>query len=113
MILLLWLLNALALTLVSRLVPGFEVHTLYAALMAALLLGLANVVIRPILFLFTLPINLLTLGLFSFVLNALMILLVSTIVKGFEVNGFWPAFYGAIILWLISWITNSLLYSQD
>lgn len=101
-----WVINALALLLVANIVPGFGVSSLYSALIAALALGLANALVRPLLFILTLPITILTLGLFTFVLNALMILLVSTIVKGFVVDGFIPALLAALLLWVISMATN-------
>lgn len=104
-----WILNALALLLVAYVVPGFGVASLYTALIAALVLGLANALIRPLLFILTLPVTILTLGLFTFVLNALMIWLVSTIVKGFTIEGFVPALLAAIILWVVSIITNWLI----
>ncbi len=107
MILLRWLINALALLIISQIVPGFAVASTWSALMAALVLGLVNALIRPIVLLLTLPINLLTLGVFTLVVNALMVLLASSIVKGFEVAGFWPAFWGALLLWLVSLISNS------
>jgi putative membrane protein len=72
-------------------------------------LGLANAVVRPILLILTLPITIITLGLFTFVINALMILLVSTVVKGFTVEGFVPAFLAGLVLWVISMGTNSLI----
>ena len=108
-IILRWVINALALLVVANIVPGFHVSGLYAALIAALILGLVNAVIRPILLLLTLPINILTLGLFTFVVNALMIWLVATIVKGFEVQGFVPALLAALILFVISLGTNWLI----
>lgn len=112
-LLLRWLLNALALILVSYVVPGVAVASFYSALITALLIGFANAVIRPILILLTLPITLLTLGLFTFVINAAMIYLVSTIVKGFEVESFGAALLAALILWLIGWVTNSFFESSD
>lgn len=107
--LLLWLINALTLLLVANYLPGFEVAGFYAALIAALVLGLVNAIIRPIVILLTLPINLLTLGLFTFIINALMIWIVSTVVKGFEVDSFNTALWAALILWIISFVTNSLV----
>lgn len=104
-----WIINALALLLVAYLVPGFGVATLYTALIAALVLGLVNALVRPLLFVLTLPVTILTLGLFTFVLNALMIWLVSTIVKGFTVEGFVPALLAAVILWVVSLLTNWLI----
>lgn len=114
MILLLrWLINALALILVSNLIEGFTFDSFYAALITALVLGLVNATIRWILLVLTFPINFLTLGLFTFVINALMILLVSTIVKGFEVAGFGPALWAAILLALISWVTNWIVRDEQ
>ena len=104
-----WVINAIALLLVAFLVPGFVVASFYNALIAALVLGLVNALIRPLLFILTLPITILTLGLFTFVINALMIWFVSTMVDGFDVTGFTPALLAAIILWVISLVTNWLI----
>ena len=104
-----WIVNALALLLIAYVVPGFSVDTLYHALIAALVLGLVNALVRPVLFVLTLPITIVTLGLFTFVLNALMIWLVSTIVDGFTVDGFVPALLAAVILWIVSLVTNHLI----
>ncbi len=111
-LLLRWILNALALLLVTRVVPGVTVDGFYSALIVALVLGIVNALIRPILVFLTLPINLLSLGLFTFVINALLFWFVSTLVKGFQVSGFAAAFWGALVLWTVSWITNSSL-SKD
>ncbi len=107
-----WLLGAIALMLVAYFVPGISVSSFYAALVAALILGLINALIRPFIILLTLPINILTLGLFTLVINALMFLLASSVVKGFFVAGFWPAFWGALVMWLFSWVINSLLKEE-
>lgn len=104
-----WLISAGALMLVAYYVPGIAVNSFYAALVAALILGLVNALIRPILLLLTLPINILSLGLFTLVINALIFWLASSVVKGFFVAGFWPAFWGALVMWLFSWVINSLL----
>jgi putative membrane protein len=108
-LLLRWVINALALLVVAYIVPGFHVASFYTALMVALILGIINAVIRPILLLLTLPVTVLTLGLFALILNALLILFVSSIVKGFTIDGFWPALVGGTLLWLIAWITGSML----
>jgi len=105
-LLLRWLLSALSLMLVAYLVPGISVASFYSALIAALILGLVNALIRPIILLLTLPVNILTLGLFTLVINALLFWLAATIVKGFNVTGFMPAFWGALAMWLISWVLN-------
>lgn len=104
-----WLINAITLLIVSQIVPGFGIDSLYHALVAALVLGLVNALVRPLLFILTLPVTIVTLGLFSFVINALMIWLASTVVKGFEVDGFVPALLAAMILWVISLLTNWLV----
>ena len=111
-LLLRWLLSAAALMLLAMYVPGIHITGFYAALIAALIFGLINALIRPIALLLTLPVNILTLGLFTLVINALMFWLASTIVKGFYVAGFWPAFWGALIMWLVAWITNMLLSNK-
>ena len=104
-----WIANAGGLLLVAYLIPGVRVDGFYAALIVALALGILNALARPILIFLTLPINLVTLGLFTLVINALLFWFVSTLVKGFHVDGFAAAFWGALVLWAVSWITNSLL----
>ena len=94
--------------LLTYLVPGITVASFYSALLAALVLGLVNALIRPILIILTLPVNILTLGLFTLVINALMFWLVSSMVKGFNVSGFWPAFWGALVISVISWIFSNI-----
>ncbi|MEW6262985.1 MAG: phage holin family protein [Thermodesulfobacteriota bacterium] len=104
-----WFISALSLLLVSHLVPGFEVRSLFSALVAAVVLGILNAVVRPLLIILTLPLTFLTLGLFVFVINALILWLMSGIIKGIEIAGFWPALGGAIILSLINWLTSSMI----
>jgi putative membrane protein len=111
-LLLRWVISAGALMLIAYNLSGFHVSGFYTALIAALVLGLLNAIIRPIVHVFALPVTILTLGLFSLVINALMMWLTSTIVKGFDVDGFWPAFWGAIIMWLVGWIVNGLLKKE-
>jgi putative membrane protein len=107
-LLLRWLISAISLMLVTYLVPGIKVQGFYSALIAALILGLINSLIKPILILLTLPVNILTLGLFILVINALLFWLAATMVKGFGVAGFWPAFWGALAMSVVSWILNSI-----
>jgi putative membrane protein len=95
--------------LVAYYVPGIAVVSFYAALITALILGLINAIIRPLAVLLTLPVNILTLGLFTLVINALMFWLASSVVKGFYVSGFAAAFWGALIMWLVGWVINDLL----
>ena len=97
-----WLINAAALGLTAYVIEGIHVRGVLAALVAAALLGVANAFIRPVLLVLTLPLNVLTLGLFTFVINGFMLLLVSSVVKGFDVSGFWAAVFGALLLSLIS-----------
>jgi putative membrane protein len=108
-ILLVWLLNALALIAVAYLMPSIDVTSFWSALVAALVLGLLNAVIRPLLILLTLPATLLTLGLFIFVINALLFWLVGSFVEGFVVGGFWAAFFGAILFSIVSWLLSALV----
>lgn len=104
--LLTWLLTALALVITAHIVPGFAVKSFVAALVAAVILGLVNAIIRPILVLLTLPITLVTLGLFLFVVNALTIWLAGSITPGFIVAGFVPALLGSIVLTLVASVLN-------
>ena len=108
-LLLRWLINAGALLLAAYLVPGIVVDGFYTALVVALVLGIMNALVRPILIFLTLPINILTLGLFTLIINAVLFWFVSTVVKGFEVRGFTAAFWGALIVWAVSWLSNSVL----
>lgn len=97
-----WLINAAALGITSWMLKGIQVKGLSSLLMAALVLGLLNAFVRPVLLFFAFPLNLLTLGLFTFVINALLLLLVSRVVEGLEIDSFWSAFVGAILLSIIS-----------
>ena len=108
-LLLVWLINAVALVAVAYLLPGIEVSNFVTALIAALVLGLVNAVIRPILILLTLPVTLLTLGLFIFVINGLMFWLVGSFIEGFVVSGLWWGIAGAVVYSIISWALSALL----
>jgi putative membrane protein len=106
-----WMVNAAALLLVAYLYPGVQVTSFLAALGAALVLGLVNAVIRPLLVLLTLPVTILTLGLFLFVINALMFWLAAEMVPGFAVAGFLAALLGSLLYSLITLVTSWLLFS--
>ena len=108
-LLLVWLINALALLALPYLVPSVQVDSFYTALVAALVLGFVNTLIRPLLVLLTLPVTVLTLGLFIFVINGLLFWWVGSFVDGFHVSGFWSAIFGSIVYSLISWLLASLL----
>ena len=101
--------NALAILAAAYIVPGIEVAGGLSLLAAALVLGLVNAVVRPILLFLTFPFTLVTLGLFIFLLNAFCLWLTSWLVKGFEVHGFWTAVLGALIVSVVSWIANAFL----
>ena len=108
-IILRWVVNAVLLMLIPYVVPGIEMKNFGTALVAALVLAFVNALIKPILILLTLPINLLTLGLFILVINGLMFWLVSAIVKGFYISGFWPAFFAALVFSIFSLVLNYFL----
>ena len=103
------LVNAFAIYLVAEIVPGITLASVPAALGAGLVLGLINAVVRPILVVLTLPITLLSLGLFLFVINAFCLWLTSEVVKGFEVHGFWPAVVGALLISTVSFVLNAFV----
>ncbi|MGZ5035630.1 MAG: phage holin family protein [Usitatibacter sp.] len=107
-----WIINAAALVLVAYIYPGVHVDSFVAALLAALVLGLVNAVIRPLLVILTLPVTLLTLGLFLFVINALCFWLAAELVRGFTVNGFGAALLGSILYSLITLLTSWLLFPR-
>jgi len=105
----LWIVNALALLALPYVVPTIQVAGFGTALLVAVVLGLINTLLRPLLVLLTLPVTLLTLGLFIFVINALLFLLAGTLIDGFHVGGFWAALFGSIAYSLISWALSALL----
>jgi putative membrane protein len=105
-----FLINVAAILIIAHIFPKLiQVEGFGAALIAALVLGIINAVIRPILVLLTFPVTFLTLGLFLLVINALMLWLAATIVPGFKVNGFWGAFLGSILISIVSWFFSSVL----
>jgi putative membrane protein len=103
-----WLLSALALLVVSHLVPGFHVRGLVPALVAALVIGFLNATLGLFLKIITIPLSILTLGLFLLVINGMMILLASEFVRGFHVNGLVPAFWGAVVLALLGMLIRAV-----
>jgi putative membrane protein len=106
-----WIISALGLLVVGRLIPGFHVDGFGTALIAALVLGLVNATLGAILMLLTLPLTVLTFGLFHFVVMAFLIWLVTAVVPGFHVSGFFPAFFGAIVLAIVSTLLRALISS--
>lgn len=103
-----WILSAIALIVVSRLVPGFHVAGLVPALIAALVIGLLNATVGLFLKIITFPLTILTLGIFLLVINGLMILLASAVVPGFHVHGLGPAFWGAVVLALLGMLIKAV-----
>jgi putative membrane protein len=104
-----WILSAIALLLVSHLVPGFHVAGLVPALIAALVIGLLNATVGLFLKIITFPITILTLGIFLLVINGVMILLAAHLVPGFHVRGFLPAFWGALVLALLGMLIRAVV----
>jgi len=108
-LLLRWALTAMALLVVPEIVPGVSVQSYGWALVCAVFLGLANALIRPVLLLITLPITLLTLGLFTLVINGLMFWMVASLLEGLSVTGFGAAFWGALVYAVLTWVINVVL----
>lgn len=103
-----WILSAIALLIVSHVVPGFQVTGLGSALIAVIIIGLLNATLGLVLKIVTLPLSILTLGIFLLVINSLMILLASSLVRGFHVSGFMPAFWGAVVLALLGMVIRAV-----
>ncbi len=108
-----WLLNALALLAVAYLMPSIQVASFGSALVAALVLGLVNTLVRPILVILTLPVTLLTLGLFLLIINGLLFWAVGSFLDGFSVGGFWSGVLGAMLYSVISWVLSALLKPKE
>jgi putative membrane protein len=112
--LLTWLVSAVSLIVTAKLVPGIEISSFGVAAMAAIVMGLVNAIVRPILVILTLPLTILSLGLFLLVINAIVFSLVGYLSpEGFVVHGFWSAFFGAIVLSIVSSIIGSFVGKLD
>jgi putative membrane protein len=111
-ILLKWFIMAASILITAYLIPGVAVSGLWVALWLAIFLAVINIIIRPILILITLPINILTLGLFTFVINALLVWFSSTIIKGFDVEGFLPALFFSVVLSAVGYTLNMLFRTK-
>lgn len=107
-----WLVLTLAIMVAAYLIRGIAVKNFFNALLAAAMLGILNAFFRPILIILTLPINILTLGLFTFVINAVLLMMASGVIGGFAVQGFWPALLGSLLISLISWLLSSFVNGQ-
>lgn len=111
-LLLVWLINALALLVLPYVVPSVQVDGFVTALVAALVLGFVNTLLRPVLVLLTLPVTLVSLGLFIFVINGLLFWMVANLLDGFHVAGFGSAVLGAIVYAVISWAASALVFGR-
>ena len=104
-----WILNAVALYIVAKILPGIHLLDFGSALIAVIVIGLVNALIKPLLFLLTLPVTIVTFGLFALVLNALMLMLASALTPGFKIDGFGTALLGSILLSIVTTILHSLV----
>jgi putative membrane protein len=104
-----WLVLTAAIIVASYLLEGIQVEGFLSAFFAAAILGILNAFFRPILIILTLPINILTLGLFTFIINALLLKMASGVISGFDVRGFWAAVFGSVIISVVSWALNSFI----
>ncbi|HEU5258446.1 MAG TPA: phage holin family protein [Vicinamibacterales bacterium] len=105
-------LNGLAIIIAAWLLPGIHISSPLSGLLAGVILGFVNAIVRPVLFFLTLPLTLLTLGLFIFVLNAICFALTAWLVPGFSVDGFFSALVGALLVSVVSWILNGLVVGR-
>lgn len=107
-----WLILTAAILAASYMIDGIRVSGFVAAFFAAALLGILNAFFRPVLIILTLPINLLTFGLFTFVINGLLLKMASGVIPGFSVYGFWAAVFGALVISLVNWLLTSFINDQ-
>jgi len=107
-----WIINSLAILIVIYIVKGIEVANPITVIVAAFVLGIINAFLRPLIILITLPITIFTFGLFTFFINGFLFYMVSKIVKGFVITGFWPAFFGALIFSIISLLLSLLITKE-
>ena len=108
-ILIRWLTTTAAIVATAYLLDGIQISGFFSAVFAAAMLGFLNAFLRPIALLLTLPINILSLGLFTFIINALMLKMASGVIPGFEVHGFWNAIFGSFLISIISWLLNTFI----
>ena len=104
-----WLILTFSIITTSYLIDGIQVSGFLSAFSAAAILGILNAFFRPILLILTLPVNILSLGLFTFVINAIVLMMVSGVISGFEVYGFWSAMFGSLLISLVSWLLTSFI----
>jgi len=104
-----WLISSFAILITSYVLEGIRVDGFFSAFCAAAILGILNAVLRPVLLILTLPINILSLGLFTFVINAILLMMASGVISGFDVRGFWSAVMGSMVISLVSWFLTSFI----
>ena len=104
-----WLILTVAILLAAYWIDGIHVGGFHIAFFAAAILGILNALVRPVLIVLTLPINILTLGLFTFIINALLLKVTSALIPGFDIRGFWPAVFGALVISLVNWLLSTLV----
>jgi len=104
-----WVILTAAILFASYLIEGIEVRGFLSAFSAAAILGILNAFFRPVLIILTLPINILSLGLFTFVINAMLLKMASGVISGFEVHGFWSAVFGSLLISIVSWLLSSFI----
>jgi len=107
-----WLILTAAIMFASYILDGIQVKGFFTALFAAAILGILNAFFRPILIILTLPINILSLGLFTFIINAMLLKMASGVISGFQVYGFWSAVFGSLLISLVSWALSSFINEQ-
>lgn len=108
-----WMVTTIAVFAAEKLIPGIHCSSLGALLGASLLLGIINAFVRPVLLLLSIPFIIVTMGLFIFVVNALLLLFVSAVIPSFTVDGFWNAFFGAVVIGIVSWLLSSFFRASD
>ncbi|HOI95821.1 MAG TPA: phage holin family protein [Syntrophobacter fumaroxidans] len=108
-----WLVVTFAIVCASYLIEGIRVSGFFSALFAAATLGVLNVFLRPLILILTLPINVLTFGLFTFVINALMLKMASSVIPGFHVEGFWAAVFGALVISVVGWVLSAFIDDRE
>ena len=104
-----WLILTIAILSAAYFIRGITVNSFTVAFFAAAVLGILNALFRPVLILLTLPINILTLGLFTFIINAVLLKITAAVIPGFDLQGFWPAVLGALVISIVNWLLHVLI----
>ena len=107
-----WLVLTVAIVVAAYLMEGIRVEGFFSALCAAAMLGILNAFFRPVLIILTLPLNVITLGLFTFVINAVLLMMASGVISGFRVEGFWAALFGSLVISIVNWVLSSFINEQ-